>query len=161
MSEHNFYKTSNHVYVEDDGQVYVMKIGKNSKWNNIQDDHVIEITDSGESSGDDVMEVPLRQNVETQTETYIERPSEMDINEELSENDESEEEIHPFEKRSPIIYESDEISDSIDDDMETNDRGIIDSETMYTSENEDNEEESMGSFIVSDDYTTSSLEESE
>ena len=139
MSEHNFYKTSNHVYVEDDGQVYVMKIGKNSKWNNIQDDHVIEITDSGESSGDDVMEVPLRQNVETQTSPI--------------END--------FEKRSPIIYDSDEISDSIDDDMETNDRGIIDSETMYTSENEDNEEESMGSFIVSDDYTTSSLEESE
>ena len=138
MSEHNFYKTSNHVYVEDDGQVYVMKIGKNSKWNNIQDDHVIEITDSGESSGDDVMEVPLRQNVETQTSPI--------------END--------FEKRSPIIYESDEISDSIDD-IETNDRGIIDSETMYTSENEDNEEESMGSFIVSDDYTTSSLEESE
>ena len=154
MSEHNFYKTSNHVYVEDDGQVYVMKIGKNSKWNNIQDDHVIEITDSGESSGDDVMEVPLRQNVETQTDIIQE-------DEELSENDESEEEIHPFEKRSPIIYDSDEISDSIDDDMETNDRGIIDSETMYTSENEDNEEESMGSFIVSDDYTTSSLEESE
>ena len=128
MEPHNFYKTSNHVYVEDDGQVYVMKIGKNSKWNNIEDEHVINITDSDESSGNDVEEIPLMQNIETQTDTF---PPQI--------NESSEEEIHPFQHRS-IIYSSD------------------DSETMYTSENEIEEEDSMSSFIVSDEYT-SSLEE--
>lgn len=119
MEQHNFYKTSHHVYVEDEGQVYVMRIGKNSNWKNIEDEHVINITDSDESSGDDVEEVPLKQNIETQTSPI----------------ESSEEEIHPF-------------------------QNSYDSDTMYTSENEVEEEysTSMSSFITSDEYT-SSLEE--
>ena len=135
MEPYNFYKTSHHVYVEDEGQMYVTRINTRSNWNHIEDDHVINITDSDESSADDVEELPLRQNVETQTDIFPPRRS---IESDFEINESSEEEIRPFENRS-IIYSDD-------------------SESMYTSENEIEEEDSMSSFITSDEYT-SSLEE--